>query len=339
MATSMGTGFASLLRTVGLSSDKLVDPDLGIDDRILPKMLKVLVSTYRADHAPFALAKAMPSSIHGPAHQIIVASPDLATALAIKVDSAPLFSKSLELELIYEDTEVLLRFHHPADKLDAGLGAEFGLGLSAMATHQYFPSAFKRVQFSHTPNTTQERYDKFFGVPVSFGAPFNALVVSRDALTLNTTCAEVLPKNVLEHRLRILLRQAGHGTTDRVSEVREAVNVAASRGQFTVAEVAQTPGISVRSLQRLLKNEGLVATEPIDEARHHVAGDLLSNPRLSIEEVAEQVGFDSERGFRKAYERWAGKSPSRDRKERVELRGQGGLLQPTFAPQNYHSLS
>jgi AraC-like DNA-binding protein len=53
----------------------------------------------------------------------------------------------------------------------------------------------------------------------------------------------------------------------------------------------------------------------LEEARHAEALRLLDEPRHSIAQVADALGFASERGFRKAFERWAGGSPSKYRRD------------------------
>ena len=61
---------------------------------------------------------------------------------------------------------------------------------------------------------------------------------------------------------------------------------------------------------------GHSARQLLDEARYARAMDLLADGRLSIESVASRLGFKSERSFRKAFQRWAGKSPAQARRER-----------------------
>ncbi|MEK7905521.1 helix-turn-helix domain-containing protein [Burkholderia contaminans] len=47
----------------------------------------------------------------------------------------------------------------------------------------------------------------------------------------------------------------------------------------------------------------------IDTIRRKRAFTLLSNPRLSIEDVAHEVGFSDAHNFRRAFERWTGHGP------------------------------
>jgi len=48
----------------------------------------------------------------------------------------------------------------------------------------------------------------------------------------------------------------------------------------------------------------------VGDARRAHAQRLLRDPSLSIEEVAERLGYASERSFRRAFERWEGVTPA-----------------------------
>jgi AraC-like DNA-binding protein len=73
--------------------------------------------------------------------------------------------------------------------------------------------------------------------------------------------------------------------------------------------------MSMSCLQRHLRDAGTNASRLIDEARHVNALGMLTDNSLSVDEVAFRLGFESERGFRKAFQRWCGKSPAEVRRE------------------------
>lgn len=73
--------------------------------------------------------------------------------------------------------------------------------------------------------------------------------------------------------------------------------------------------MSLRSLQRRLRASGTNATTLFNDIRYANSLKLSANQQLSIGEIAFQQGFDSERGFRKAFERWSTKTPTQARKE------------------------
>ena len=94
---------------------------------------------------------------------------------------------------------------------------------------------------------------------------------------------------------------------------------------LTLHELAGLLNLSVRQTQRLLLSHfGKTFTQKITEARMAAASQFLNNTRLSITEIAEQLGFSSIEHFSSAFHRYMGCSPSAYRKgERPAQPGKG----------------
>jgi AraC-like DNA-binding protein len=83
-----------------------------------------------------------------------------------------------------------------------------------------------------------------------------------------------------------------------------------------LGELARVVGMSERSLRRRLKEVGSGYRPLLEALRAERAADLLCDDRLSLEGVAEQLGFSDASNFGKAFKRWYGVSPDRFRQER-----------------------
>jgi AraC-like DNA-binding protein len=77
-----------------------------------------------------------------------------------------------------------------------------------------------------------------------------------------------------------------------------------------VGSVARSLGLSPRSLQRRLADEGTRYNDLVDEVRRQFAELYLARPRLAVSEVAYLVGFTDPSAFFKAFRRWTGLTPS-----------------------------
>ena len=77
--------------------------------------------------------------------------------------------------------------------------------------------------------------------------------------------------------------------------------------------VAQALNTIPRTLRRRLKQENTSFAELRDEVRQTLAEEYLSGPRLSVEQVAERLGYSGPTSFINAYKRWYGKTPSANR--------------------------
>ncbi|MDA7418595.1 AraC family transcriptional regulator [Xenophilus arseniciresistens] len=157
-------------------------------------------------------------------------------------------------------------------------------------------------------------YEQVFGCPVHFGA--DTMEWHFDAAVLGVPCPNANPitadlcKDMCERLLRTLPEE---------SELERSIRAACfnSFGVFpALDEMAQRLGLSARTLQRRLTETGRHYQEIIDEVRTALAIEFLSQTTLSVEEVAQRVGFSDASNFRKAFRKWTGQPPAHYRSAR-----------------------
>ncbi|EPZ84742.1 DNA-binding helix-turn-helix protein [Burkholderia cenocepacia K56-2Valvano] len=71
-----------------------------------------------------------------------------------------------------------------------------------------------------------------------------------------------------------------------------------------------------RTLRRKLEAEGTSYSELLTSVRKALAIDYLSTTTLSTEDIALTLGFSDAVGFRHAFKRWTGTTPSDVRRKR-----------------------
>lgn len=76
-----------------------------------------------------------------------------------------------------------------------------------------------------------------------------------------------------------------------------------------MAEVAAALGLSERSLRRHLTESGTSYRAVLDEVRRSAAEDLLGRPGLTVDDIAQELGYAEATSFGAAYRRWTGRSP------------------------------
>ncbi len=82
-------------------------------------------------------------------------------------------------------------------------------------------------------------------------------------------------------------------------------------------QLADEFDIHLASLRRALQREGFSYQEIKDEVRRTIAFERLRSTRMSIAEIAQEVGFREPSAFHRAFKQWTGESPGSFR-----LRGQ-----------------
>ncbi len=87
------------------------------------------------------------------------------------------------------------------------------------------------------------------------------------------------------------------------------------RNGAPIETVASALFMSVRTLQRRLKEHGLSYQQVRTELRQSRSKKLLLNSELSVEQVAEKLGYEHANAFGAAFRTWWGVSPSRYRRQ------------------------
>ncbi len=82
--------------------------------------------------------------------------------------------------------------------------------------------------------------------------------------------------------------------------------------------VAEFAGLSVRTLQRQLKNSGTHFGALVANARYQGATRLLDNPDALVEDIAYQLGYIHSTHFSRAFRRFSGVSPLEYRRRGTE---------------------
>ncbi len=141
---------------------------------------------------------------------------------------------------------------------------------------------------------------------VQFDAPRDEVVLDMDALREPRPAGSPAVCNALANSLKNYATQ-----TSRESVLEAVANI-------VLADLAHAPGldqtaerlhITSRTLHRALQREGWTFNAIVEIQRRYVARDLLSNPELTVSEVAERVGYREVSNFSRAFRRWYGISP------------------------------
>ena len=81
-----------------------------------------------------------------------------------------------------------------------------------------------------------------------------------------------------------------------------------------INDCADMVGLSSRTLQRRLAEQGTTFNTLLDQARFDLARQLLRDISVSVTDVAVELGYEDPANFSRAYRRWAGISPRNYRK-------------------------
>ncbi len=158
------------------------------------------------------------------------------------------------------------------------------------------------------PDSSQDAWPKVFRAPVVFDADTNVLEYPAAELDTrlpagNTELARMNEEVVARYLARL---EQEHITT----RVRSHLTEQLSSGEPSAAATAKSLGLSQRSLQRKLADEGTTYKDLLNDTRKDLACAYLREGRTSITELAFLLGFTDTSSFARAFKRWTGTSPS-----------------------------
>ncbi len=148
-----------------------------------------------------------------------------------------------------------------------------------------------------------------FGQAPRFGAAHNRLGFSADLLDNPLPRANPQLVQACELQCQTLLarHQLHQGLAGRVRQL-----LLQSPGQLAdMEQVASQLYLSSRTLRRRLLDEGTHFRGLQDEVRQALAEELLAAGGLSLEEIAERLGYGELSNFIHAFKRWKGTTPGR----------------------------
>jgi AraC-like DNA-binding protein len=171
------------------------------------------------------------------------------------------------------------------------------------------PLTLRRVELiQQPPPDDRDMHARYFGCQVSYGASRNALVfaaadLNRPFVTHNPELLRLLTPHLdaeLTHYVD------ARSTSDQVKAALKRV-LAGRRPAMT--DVAKELGLSTRTLQRRLNDEGVSFQQVLLDARRELARHYLLQPSLELNETAYLLGYGDPNSFFRAFHDWEGTSP------------------------------
>jgi AraC-like DNA-binding protein len=166
---------------------------------------------------------------------------------------------------------------------------------------------FKRLSFSFEAPPHPVDYLGVFGVEPVFNAPMNQAAMDKAVMQLPLPQANDLALRSAVEQCRKLLDER-KSRPMLAGQVRDmlAANTAQIASMETVAGVLC---LTARTLRRRLQAENTTFAELRDEVRQTLAEEWLSGSSLSVEHIAEMLGYAEATSFINAFKRWTGRTP------------------------------
>ncbi|QEY72772.1 AraC family transcriptional regulator [Pseudomonas denitrificans (nom. rej.)] len=151
-----------------------------------------------------------------------------------------------------------------------------------------------------------------FGIEPVFAAPRNAMLFALEDLQAPLPQAQISARDSGEQLCERLCGELALtlAATPTARQVQQLL-LRDSASLLGAAAVAERMGLSERTLQRRLAEEGQNLQGLNDGIKQRLAERLLRESRMDLQGIAQCLGYAEAASFSRAFQRWTGQSPGR----------------------------
>jgi AraC-like DNA-binding protein len=161
----------------------------------------------------------------------------------------------------------------------------------------------------------QRAYEAALRCPLHFDAERSAILLAPEVLGERVRGADpVLEAAVMKYAAELLDRPHPEGSDAIRSRLRRHFVGNMQSGHVALQVAARQLGMTARTLQRRLRDEGTSFHAVLDDVRRDVALTQMRARRQSIDELAFVLGFEKSSSFHRAFKRWTGQTPGEFRR-------------------------
>ncbi|MEJ2409018.1 MAG: AraC family transcriptional regulator [Novosphingobium sp.] len=320
-----GRPAAPLLHSIGLSRAELDDPEgvIRLADFLL--FFEEAAALARNPYFGLHVGRLVGSDSLGPLSFLFLSAPTLREAFA---------SFTRYLDRMQEASRDAIQEHSGRATfeyavLDQSLSrrrqdAEYSIAATYNLTRQYLGGDFaiEEVRFEHELVGEYTHYRDYFGCDVWFEQDSNSF--SFDVRYLDHCGRALSPAlhPILEDHLRRKPHEQQHRATVG-AKVRRAIEARPLGNKPSIASVAKSLGLSVPTLNRKLRAEGLTWHAIVSANRMMAAGRLLRESQRQISDIALATGFAESASFTRAFRGYFGITPLRYRQGEAPTKEHG----------------
>ncbi|MCH4248493.1 AraC family transcriptional regulator [Acinetobacter populi] len=306
----MGLDVDNLLSHVGIEAELLRQPKARISPDQYTKFVQMLWLVTQDEHVGF---DSQPRRLGTFAMmcQLIIHCKTLGEALERSTEFYRLFGDDWSVTLERDKHEARLIPLIPSDRDPDHFITESILmiwhGLASWLIERRL--SLERVHFGYERPNHAEEYDALFFAPVmQFNASRTEITFAADYLDLPIRQTEETLEEFLKTAPAQLLVKFKN-TNSLTNRIRDVLKSQIGEEMPTLNDVAAMLYLSPQTLRRRLAAEGKSYQGVKDSLRRDAAIHLLLRPELTLEDVAQQVGFSETSTFHRAFKKWTGVTP------------------------------
>jgi AraC-like DNA-binding protein len=305
-----GVPRAEILREAGLDAAQLADPDARIPLASLVRLWRAAAARVADPLFGLHLGAGTRARDWGLVGYTMAFSATLRSALNRLARYGRIVSDALVVQLASGDDATWVRLDVQPALRSLRPAADFRLAALLAVCREItgMPIAPRVVQLPYRRPPDVREYQRLFRGRLQFGALTTALLLAEDDLARPIAAADPSLAGYLDRLAEQAVTDLGEARTIRM-RVRRALWSQLSEGVPALDRIARSLGMSERTLQRRLREEGTTFAAVLAELRHDLAEPLLRDGRLAVSEVAFLLGYEDAGSLHRVFRRRAGLTP------------------------------
>ena len=314
-AATQGADFKSLVMVSGHTKEELCEEDCRLGADIYDQVLLEALHQTRDDLFGLHVGQHLNLAAAGLIAQIAQTSDTVLEALQYCCEFSNLGCSALPMHLVEESFCFKVVLKPNAEWLSTSPASVFHTTLGHLVftvrefqtlTHQKYDPQQINLIFAE-PKKSYE-IGSVFGCPVKYNQMEISIAFEKRHLVEKVVTRDYKLLQVLVHYAQQKIA-AINAETGFYHRVKESVVHLIKPDFPTLQQIAEHLNLSVRTLQRRLKAEGRSYKELLDELRFDFAMKYISDPALSINEIAYLLSYSDASTFIRSFKRWTGKTP------------------------------
>jgi AraC-like DNA-binding protein len=297
LSRSLGIDPQPLMKRVGLDVSDLAGQDRWVPGAAVIELLELSAAAARCEDFGLRMSELRRFANLGPISLVVREEPDVRSALGLLLRHGDMYNEALHARLAERNGLATLAVElDPGEPMAHRQSTELAVGafhrvLLAFLGTQWRPLS---VCFAHPAPEDPGTHRRLFGPAVEFDREFDGIVFY--AADLDS------PNAMSDPLLRTYARQyfdaiAVPKDTTELDRVRELIEALLPTGRCSIEQIARRLGVDRRTVHRHLAQSGETFSSLLDATRSQLAEQLVANPRRSLTEISDLLGFSAPSAF------------------------------------------
>jgi AraC-like DNA-binding protein len=312
-----------LLRKSGLSRSMLGNPEQMLPGRSVIRLLEDSAAASGCLTFGLRMVERRGLADLGMVSLLIAHQTTLGDALSVLTQFRNRINTNLALRIEQFEGMVLLRENFVFDPpIPSRQADDLALGVLDQMCRSLLGADWQPIAISlpYAPPPPSERqvYHRLFSCPLEFNSDFEGILLNKADLDRRNPRSDPA---LAQHARNLVNAMIDPGERSIVEEVEQAIQLLMPAGRATIGSVADSLGMTVRTLQRRLDDEETQFSDLLDKVRVREVSRHIAQRRLRLTDLADLLGYSSLSAFSNWYRGRFQETPSEARRRARQRTG------------------